>query len=248
MFRLASKMSGVMVDTIDGPAGRIEQILFNNKNWLVRYLVVDLGMLFNIRQFLLSPVAVEGFEDDKIKVNCSKERIKGSPEIGPEIQISPQKEKEIHDHFSWPYYWNYPSNSNSLGRPVLSETLTESFLKLDERIVGEYKYRLESSSGMSGFRVEAINEEVGKIDDLIFDDEEWVVRYLLINTGIMFSNKRIPFSPWWVRWIDWEEGVVYVNYPAAEITNGPEWDTSGELDREFEFCLYRYFDRPPYWK
>jgi hypothetical protein len=99
MFRLAGKMKGVTIDTTDGLTGHIEQILFDNQNWAVRYFVVDLGILFNIKRFLLSPVAVEGFEDDKIKVNCSKEEIKSSPDIGSEVIISRQKEKQIHDHF-----------------------------------------------------------------------------------------------------------------------------------------------------
>ena len=40
-----------------------------------------------------------------------------------------------------------------------------------------------SAKGLYGYRIRAIDGEFGKVQDVYFDDQAWIVRYLVIQTG-----------------------------------------------------------------
>lgn len=37
---------------------------------------------------------------------------------------------------------------------------------------------------LHGLTLHALDGEVGEIDEILFDDEHWTVRYLIVDTGI----------------------------------------------------------------
>ena len=42
---------------------------------------------------------------------------------------------------------------------------------------------LRSVSGMRGFTIHATDGDMGSVDEFLFDDEQWTMRYLVANTG-----------------------------------------------------------------
>ena len=36
---------------------------------------------------------------------------------------------------------------------------------------------------MHGFTLHALDAEVGRVDEILFDDEYWTVRYWIVHTG-----------------------------------------------------------------
>ena len=59
MLRSVREISGVHVEAVDGVVGKLEQFLFDDRNWVVRYLVVDTGPILIGRKVLLSPACIE---------------------------------------------------------------------------------------------------------------------------------------------------------------------------------------------
>ena len=42
---------------------------------------------------------------------------------------------------------------------------------------------LRSVSGMRGFTIHATDGDMGSVDEFLFDDEQWTIRYLVVNTA-----------------------------------------------------------------
>ena len=44
---------------------------------------------------------------------------------------------------------------------------------------------LRSIKGIHGFKIKAVDGEIGKADEFLFDDHTWTVRYLVADTGTL---------------------------------------------------------------
>ncbi len=54
---------------------------------------------------------------------------------------------------------------------------------------------LRSVSGMRGFTIHATDGDMGSVDDFLFDDQQWTIRYLVANTGSWLSSRLVLVSP-----------------------------------------------------
>ena len=54
---------------------------------------------------------------------------------------------------------------------------------------------LRNVKDLRGFALLATDGVIGKVDDLYFDDEDWGIRYLVVNTGSCLSNRKVLISP-----------------------------------------------------
>ena len=53
-------------------------------------------------------------------------------------------------------------------------------------------YRVEH---LRGYTIRAIDGDIGTVDDILFDDRGWVVRYVVADTGGWLSSRRVLLSP-----------------------------------------------------
>jgi hypothetical protein len=75
---------------------------------------------------------------------------------------------------------------------------------------------LNSIKRLYGFRILASDGEVGAVADAVyFDDEQWVVRYLLVDTRKWLNGRIVLISPYAVTFIDWEARAIAVNLTRA---------------------------------
>lgn len=58
---------------------------------------------------------------------------------------------------------------------------------------------------MYGALVEASDGKVGKLCDLLFDDDKWAVRSLVLDSGSWLYSRRVTLPPDIVRHKDWDD-------------------------------------------
>ena len=54
---------------------------------------------------------------------------------------------------------------------------------------------LSSIKKLDGYRILASDGEVGTVAEAYFDDEQWVVRYLVVDTGTWLRESSRPDLP-----------------------------------------------------
>ena len=54
---------------------------------------------------------------------------------------------------------------------------------------------LRNSKDLEGCAIGATDGTIGAVKDLYFDDEAWVIRYLVVSTGAWLANRKLPGSP-----------------------------------------------------
>jgi hypothetical protein len=100
---------------------------------------------------------------------------------------------------------------------------------------------------MRGFTLRATDGTIGHVDNFLFDDAHWAIRYLVANTGGWLYGQLVLISPIAFRTVAWEDRRVDVDLTCEQIEHSPGIDTDKPVSRQKEEQLFRYYGYPPYW-
>jgi hypothetical protein len=208
--------------------------------------------LLSQKKVLLSPAALDGITDHELNVNATVNQIKNSPDIDTERPISRQKEEELHNYYTWSYYWGYPLYYNSLGAelyPNIQYVNTIQNREADQLRKEHTKTEnhLRSTHEISGYNIDTKGGEFGYLDDFLIDIKQWVVRYLVLNTGDILPGRKVLVAAHFVKQISWENRSISFDFNIDTLRNGPTYDPSVPLTRDFERRVYEYYEKNPYW-
>ena len=251
MLRSVDKLFGFEVRASDGDAGTLDDLFFDDRRWTVRYLVVDTGPWLAGRRVLLSPIAADrpDFVLLTLPIRLTKELIQSSPDMNLDRPVSAQKFEELHEHYGWPAYW---AGSPVLGTPTLgaypliyAQTEVEAEGEEPESLPGDP--HLRSAKEVMGYHIQARDGEVGHIEDFFVDEDDWCIRYMLVDTRNWLPGRKVLVSPEWVEKVVWEEAKVHVDLTREQVKGSPEYDVASEPSRSYEAELHRYYGVPGYW-
>src|SRR5438093_9129794 len=107
---------------------------------------------------------------------------------------------------------------------------------------------LHNVKELSGFTVGARDGELGRVDDAYFDDQRWVIRYVVVDTGRWLGGRKVLISPRSVRGIDWSNEVLNVDLTQQQVRDAPSIDTQKPVSRQHEIDYYNYYGYPYYWE
>ena len=106
---------------------------------------------------------------------------------------------------------------------------------------------LRSEKKLEGFTIGAIDGPIGKVKDFYFDDEAWVVRYLVVDTSRWLGGRDVLISPYSLGTPDWEGKLLPVRITRDQVRNSPGIDSDRPISRQFERSYLGYYDYPYYW-
>jgi uncharacterized protein YrrD len=84
-LRSTHQVTGYNIHATDGEIGHVEDIIVNDKKWVIHYLVVDIGNWLPGRKVLISPKWIKSVNwiDAGVYLNRSKEFVEDSPGFDP---------------------------------------------------------------------------------------------------------------------------------------------------------------------
>jgi hypothetical protein len=246
MLCKAKTLRGFSLDSLDGKIGKVSEFYFDDRYWTIRYLVADTGNWLPGRQVLLSPYALGPMKKDEknIAVHLTQKQIENSPSLDSDKPVSRQFEESYYGYYDWPVYWD---GSSVWGMyPYITRDSKE--WKKAAKKGKAWDPDLRSTQAVSGYHVQALDGEIGHVDDFIIDDETWTIRYLVIDTTNWWLGKKVLVSPQWVGSVSWSESKVFVNLPREAIKRAPEYTDWSILTREYEIDMHRFYSRQGYWE
>ena len=97
-----------------------------------------------------------------------------------------------------------------------------------------------SGTDVVGYKVEAIDGDIGKIDEATYDAG---ASYVVVDTGPWIFGKKVMLPASVIDRIDSEDEKVFVNRTKDEIKNAPEFDESRYNDDAYRGELGTYYGR-----
>ena len=217
MLRKMSSLFECTIQTKDGEnLGKVDDLYFDSTDWTIPYVVVNLDAWLFGRRVLISTLALDKSRWDYtvLTVALTKAEVKDSPHIDLTRPVTRMQASELYRYYDWPSDSN-PRLTTAVGLSVagVGSSLPELSSADIPRVVIDAPEKTEASHVHSAHKVlndtiEASDRTSGRVADLILDDEAWVIRYLLVNTGNWRSGKKVLLSPRWVKQIDWSKSQI----------------------------------------
>ncbi len=252
LFNL-STIRGHAVTASDGAIGTVSDLLFDDASWTIRWLVVDTGNWLTGRKVLLPPAAL-GHPDPEAKsfpVRLTRAAVEASPELETQLPVSRQFETSIYDHYGWSPYWGAGYYMGGYGMlagsyPMWSDPeeqrRAEDFARQAERADAP---QLRSAEAVTGYHLQATDGSIGHLADLLVDDTDWSVHYLVVDTSNWWNGKLVLISPRAAKDIRWTEQLIYLDVDRATVKASPPYDPAKPVDRSDEQRMAEHYATPP---
>lgn len=105
---------------------------------------------------------------------------------------------------------------------------------------------LRTLNSLEGYSLRATDGDIGRVHDFCFDDDQWVVRYFVVDTG-SWLGRRVLVSPTAFVRADWDSSTIEVALTKEQVRNSPSVDLHRPVSRQYETDYYAYLEYTPYW-
>ncbi len=245
MLTNAKSLKDYRLDSLDGEIGKVKEFYFDDLHWVIRYLVVETGKWLTDRQVLISPYALVDVNKEKqlIAINLTKNQIENSPLLDSDKPVSRQFEEDYIRYFGFPMYSTGPYIWGAYQYIERARAKWE----VSTQDVETWDSHLRSTYEVSGYHIQALDDEIGHVEDFLIDDETWAIRYLIIDTRNWWPGKKVLISPQWIERVSWNESKVFINHSCGAIRQAPEYTEKNMLTRDYETILHKHYNRKGYW-
>jgi hypothetical protein len=117
--------------------------------------------------------------------------VRRSPDVDTDLPVYRQQEIAMAQHYGWPAYWTME---------------TAQAHKNEGEFGGDPNLR--SAKQILTYRVKTLDGEMGRLDDLIVEDANWFIRFLLLSAGSRVKNQKLLIETRWVGSVSWANQEV----------------------------------------
>ena len=165
MKRSIKTLMNYSIKAEDGMKGGIKDILLDEERWIIRYLEVSYGGLFQDERVLIPRAFLEepNWAMNNFPVKLKKEDIERCPKLEEKATISRAYEEKLSQYYGVEYYWPYgyapPVAAAYPPRPIKPPVKRFSEKELDTS--------LSSFNQIKGYHIKATDDKIGHIEDII---------------------------------------------------------------------------------
>ena len=114
---------------------------------------------------------------------------------------------------------------------------------INEAIPKDNNPNLRSTGKVTGYKIKAVDGDIGDVEDFMIDDQSLTITYLLVDTGNWFPGKKVIVSPKWIKEIKWLTSEVVLSATVEQVKNSPEYDNGKNISDDYEAALKNYYGR-----
>ena len=231
MLRHQSQINGYAIHAADGLIGTVSDVLFDDTTWLIRWLVIDTGTWLPGRNVLLPPSALASVNHigHQFSVNLDRQQVKACPDVDTHLPVSRQQEADIFNYYGWEPYWGTGSYMGMVGYggylggslvapPSLPLMTREK--GIDDELRAKGDPALRGTEEVTGYLVRAKDGDVGQVEDFLVEDEDWSIRYLVVDVGSWWHGNKVLVSPMAVQSIQWADRLVTLGADRQTVKDG----------------------------
>lgn len=187
--------------------GSVQDFYFDDERWAVRYVVVATGKWFTERVVLLLPMTIDRVRWDQrsLVFALARRHIESAPDADLAAPMSRRWEAAYANHYAVPFYW---AGTGLWGDwPTPSEARLAVHEPAPAR-AGVDDEHLRSTGKVAGYHLQATAERIGHVDDYLFDNLTWTIRYLSSTRATGSAAVPCSCQPSRVFRVDWVKQLI----------------------------------------
>jgi hypothetical protein len=239
MRRTVKRLEGSTVLSTNGEElGEVKDFYFDDRNWVIRYLVIDTGSWLSQKLVLISPHAITSFglNGFNILTNLTKDQIEKCPPADTEKPISKEFEDKYANYFGWPVYvtgtgipvWYSSTDKMNMPSPdIETDTSAEADIPSDNH--------LRSFNEIRNYHISSFDDEFGHIEDMVLEDGGFKIDALIVDTVNFWPSNSVLISPKLIKNISWASQVFETSLSKAEVESAPIYRPEDFIDAPSEW-------------
>jgi sporulation protein YlmC with PRC-barrel domain len=248
MLIVASALKGYGIHSSEGRLGSVRDLLIDDTTWKVRWVVVDTGSWLTSRKVLLHPQALgtPDYEREAFSVALTRRQIEDSPSIETDEPVSLQMQNSLYNYYGWAPLWGGSYfGGGAMASPIsgpayfgmASERASERFNRSDDQ--GDP--HLRSGESIVSYHMEASDGAIGHLENLMVNDENWTIHYLIVDTRNWWPGKHVLISPFAVTNINFSDRQIALNVTSEQVKSSPPWDPVVAIDTYYQQQLHNHY-------
>jgi sporulation protein YlmC with PRC-barrel domain len=248
MLLVASALKGYGIYSPEGRLGTVQDLLFDDTTWKVRWVVVDTGTWLTSRKVLLHPQALGNadHEGQGFSVALSRHQIEASPSILTDQPVSAQMQSSLYDYYGWDPLWG---GSYFGGGAIASPLSAPPYFGMGTRQAAagldrpplEGDPHLRSAAAILSYHIAASDGAIGHLENLMVDDKDWHIQYLIVDTRNWWPGQHVLIAPHAVSRIDWSTRQVELDVSREQVKASPPWDPVVAIDTYYQQRLHNHY-------
>ena len=234
----------------DGTLGVVDEFLFDERDWTIRYLVAKTGGWATGRKMLISPQAIEeiDWEQESVLINLAQQQVRQIPAVDAGKPASRQHEAEFARHYGYLSSWNQPYLWGESALPDLpaNPDLDDRSEEVRYQDAQQDSPHLRSSREVETYAIRTTDNTIGHIEDFLFEDRGWSIPMVVAETREWWPGKHVLIATSRIDYIDWEDRCIAVRVTREELEHNPDYDLMSAHPEGAVQDLYRRFWRSPY--
>jgi hypothetical protein len=106
---------------------------------------------------------------------------------------------------------------------------------------------LRSLKDLEDYTIGATDGIIGRVKDFYFDDDSWVIRYLVVDPGESPTRRKVLISPIAIGQPNWTDKVLPAKLSRNQVKISPDIDTDKPVSRQQEMGYAGYYGYGNYW-
>ena len=106
---------------------------------------------------------------------------------------------------------------------------------------------LRSLKELLGYQLLAKDGQIGKVHDFLFSDEDWKIRYMVVDTGPWILGRKVLISLNALGQPVWASETFPVNLTREQVETSPDVDLAKPVSRRYEEILHQHYQWAKYW-
>lgn len=178
-----------------------------------------------------------------VNVLVSKEMVNNAPNKKADEPISKQDEIDLAGYYKIPNYWSQVGPWGGYSSPAAlaladKQQVNQNNAETDQKESHYLRSVNEMKGELTGFKVEGIGGKIGHVADVIIDEVNWKISYLVVETSKFFTANFILVATDWINDIQSHDKKIYVEVDSEKVTNVTDFDIHAPITKEYEKKLY----------
>ena len=247
MWRRLEYLREYRICATDGDIGPLVDFYFDDRTWVIRYLVVDAGGWFSKKLVLVPTFVLERVDEDSrtVSIGLAKERIRESRRTESEQTVADyrtsQMWRSMRKSGGFPLSWGHhePFMIGATGAPpeaialVYQRQQQAEFEESSKNPAAEPPH-LRSEAEIIDYRVHAIDGKLGYVDDFLLEASAWKIAYIVVGTRNWFTSKQVLIPHEVVNAVNWGERNLSVSLRRKMVEKSPEFNPNMPMGELFE--------------
>ena len=202
---------------------------------------------------LIHPSAISNtrLDDRAFEASLTKARVEASPDWSEDRPVSRQMENLLFGHYGWDPLWDtiyLDGIPGAMASPLLSPPYFG--IRIGENAAtdiasrGQDDIHLRSCDEVVGYRLDARDGEIGHVENVMLENIDWSLPYLIVNTSNWWVGEHVLMSVAAVNSIDWTDRRVHLDVLREQVKTSPKWDPLLAFNEYYAKRLHHHYGWP----